>query len=212
MPPSGKARPLRAALDTSRGIQLGIQNQDTDLHQRPTSCDTYSSSKECSHSNRTSKFKQNCAKRNTRGKESLTFFQLFLKLFNFFLELAEHSILGILINPSLVLYVLGSVCIPESADGLIVVVVCWSNVCTLQHVETKLLEDSVRAQHKALQEPTPSSDSFALLLFPNLSSCFYTGATLDYSSTGSVRSHACMYMCAVFRTSSIQRQREKKER
>lgn len=97
-------------------------------------------------------FKQNkhSADRNTRGKESLTFFQFFLKLFNFFLELAEHSILGILINPGLVLYVLGSVCISESADGLIIVVVCWSNVCTLQHVD-----DSVGAQHKACRNPTP---------------------------------------------------------
>lgn len=133
-------------------------------------------------------FKQNKhrAQRNTRGKESLTFFQLFLKLFNFFLELAEHSILGILINPGLVLYVLGSVCIPESADGLIVVVVCWSDVCTLQHMEIKLLEDSVRAQHKALQEASPSFDSLTLLLFPKLSCCFYTEATSDYPSTGSV--------------------------
>lgn len=157
-------------------------------------------------------FKQNKhnAEWNTRGKESLTFFQFFLKLFNFFLELAEHSILGILINPGLVLYVLGSVCIPESADGLIVVIVCWSNVCTLWHVETKLLEDSVRAQYKALQEPNPSSDSLTLLLLPKLSCCFYTEATFVFPSTGSVWSHACTPVLCL--EPHLYRGREKRQR
>lgn len=87
--------------------------------------------------------------RNTRRKGNLTFFQFFLKLFNFFLKLAEQSILGIFINPGLVLYVLGSVCIPESADSLIVVVVCRSNVCTLRHTEDPVTGgQSIRAQNK----------------------------------------------------------------
>lgn len=69
--------------------------------------------------------------RYTRRKEKLTFLQFPLKLFDFFLKLAKQSILRILIDPGFVLDVLGSVCIPESADGLIIVVVSWSNICTL---------------------------------------------------------------------------------
>lgn len=153
-------------------------------------------------------FKQNKprAERNTRGKESLTFFQFFLKLFNFLLELAEHSILGILINPGLVLYVLGSVCIPESADGLIVVVVCWSDVCTLRHMETKSLQDSVRAQHKALQNPTPAltvSHCYSFPSFPAASTLLTRQAQVLFDLT-----HVCTRVLCL--ESHIHRGKEKR--
>ena len=61
-----------------------------------------------------------------------TFFQFFLELFNFLLKLAQQCILGVHINSGLILDIFGTVSITESADGFIVVVICWADVCTLQ--------------------------------------------------------------------------------
>lgn len=62
-----------------------------------------------------------------------TFFQFFLEIFNFLLKLTQQCILGVLINPGLILDVFGTVGVTECTDGFIVVVICWADVCTLQN-------------------------------------------------------------------------------
>lgn len=71
----------------------------------------------------------------TEKRMQLAFLQLFLELFNFLLKLAEQCILWIFINSSFVFDVLGPVGISQSADCLIIVVVCWANVCTLRYTK-----------------------------------------------------------------------------
>lgn len=61
-----------------------------------------------------------------------TFFQFFLELFNFLLKLAQQCVLGVLVNSGLILNIFGTVGVTESTDGLVVVVICGADVCTLQ--------------------------------------------------------------------------------
>lgn len=61
----------------------------------------------------------------------VTFLKLFLQLFDFFLKLAEQSILWVLIDSRFVFNVLGAVGIPQGADSFIIIIICWPNICTL---------------------------------------------------------------------------------
>lgn len=67
-----------------------------------------------------------------RWLSSCTFLQLFLELFDLLLKLAQECVFGVFIYSRFILDVLRTVSVAQGADGLVVVVVCWSDVCTLK--------------------------------------------------------------------------------
>lgn len=84
-----------------------------------------------------SKYPQKDRTNEKGGKKSnkdsdITLLQFFLKLLNFFLKLAKQGIFRVFIDSSLVLDVLGTVGISQSANSFIIIVVCRANVCTLR--------------------------------------------------------------------------------
>ena len=57
--------------------------------------------------------------------------QLVTQAFDLILQFAKEGIFGVFVDLGLVANVFGSVGVPECADGLVVVVICRSNVGTL---------------------------------------------------------------------------------
>lgn len=57
--------------------------------------------------------------------------KLFPQLLNLRLELSQQGILWVLIHASTILYILGTVCIAQRADGLVIIEICWPYVGTL---------------------------------------------------------------------------------
>lgn len=65
-----------------------------------------------------------------------TFLQFFLELIDLLLKLAQHGVFRVFIDSGLIPDVLCTVSIAQGADGLVVIVICWSNVCALKEITT----------------------------------------------------------------------------